>query len=575
MNMRGRPSLTALAVTVVLSVGGRCAAQDTRAQPGSSRSTPRTAGAPFRELDAAQTKVFHVGGYGAVPDDDQPDGDAIRAALAAAVAHDGPARVVFRTGRYRLGLSEQARRKRPWQRFALEVIDGHDLVISGATDQRTELIITDRNGVLFVGESQRVGLENITIDFDPLPFSQGRILAVDADSFTYAIQPGFPVLDDPYFARRADKPMHRANFAYQIILRKGLPYFDGWDHFRASLTWEQAGERTFKVSPPHPGMRPGQHMVWTGNGDTTAFFFRASEDVFLRNVTVYSAPVFVTCFTSVRNVLVDGYQVRPRPGTGRWLSANKDGLGLINCRGNVEIRNCHFECLRDDAINMNGSGSVVSAVQGPGRFTLGKPGRAGFFRAGDRIQVFDTERGGMAGETTIIQATRRPGTPDLDLTVQPGVRELKVGLQVYNLSACAAGAVIRDSVFERSKGRVYIQSHDVLFTGNRFHGMNPFLLISPDHKNCAGPVPRNIRIVANRFTRQYPGGPVIWVDQWVPNAVEDSIRDIHIVGNVFENCSGNGKYWRYHRRRDAPMAPYMFQGARDVVLEDNTILTGP
>jgi hypothetical protein len=131
--------------------------------------------------------VFHVADFGAVGDGTTDDGPAIREAIGRAVEADGPATVRFEPKTYRV-----APRYDRWCAFAIEDARGVTLDGQGAT-----LVLHPDNRALLIYRSQGIAVRNFTVDFDPLPFTQGDVTAVDRErkEIHVRIHDGFPLPD--------------------------------------------------------------------------------------------------------------------------------------------------------------------------------------------------------------------------------------------------------------------------------------------------------------------------------------------------------------------------------------------
>jgi hypothetical protein len=157
------------------------------------------------------------------------------------------------------------------------------------------------------------------------------------------------------------------------------------------------------------------------------------------------------------------------------LSTNADGIHCFGQRGLLEIRSCAFSGMADDAINIHSRGAFVTSLPGADLMELNQGGCMEF-RAGDRIQVFDPLGDRVRMEAVVRGVTvLEPWRVRLQIDAETGTAGIRAGSaateadHVYNLSACGAGAVIRDNRFGRHRGRaVLLKSRGVLVAGNRF-----------------------------------------------------------------------------------------------------------
>ncbi|HAI10096.1 MAG TPA: hypothetical protein DCM28_00200, partial [Phycisphaerales bacterium] len=151
-----------------------------------------------------EAKIFNVQDYGAIGDGVTDDSSAIAKAIEAAKAQpDSEHVVLLPTGTYRLATTHSATFNRVMvdengvpkdltQTGHLLVASAQNLTIRG--ESGTKLIMTDvyTTGVLVV-DSTNVTLEQVSIDFDPLPFTQGLVESVDLENklVTVQIQQGY------------------------------------------------------------------------------------------------------------------------------------------------------------------------------------------------------------------------------------------------------------------------------------------------------------------------------------------------------------------------------------------------
>jgi len=107
-----------------------------------------------------------------VANSEDDSGDAIRAAVRAAMAAGPGAEVVFEAGTYRVQAEGQ-------RGYCFPVRQAANLVVRGA-GKATKIVITNPAvGAFSFGICQQVSIRDLTIDYDPPPFCQGTIRSVD------------------------------------------------------------------------------------------------------------------------------------------------------------------------------------------------------------------------------------------------------------------------------------------------------------------------------------------------------------------------------------------------------------
>ena len=471
--------------------------------------------------------VFLVDDYGAIPDDGLDDGAAARAAVAAAVASGQPSEVRFGQGSYHLAPATG-------ETQCVKIQYASDLVFCGAGTNQTELIFTDRNNFsIRVYYSTDVVLENFSIDYDPLPFTQGTLTRVGADEFDIQLDSGYPELSDSFFSEWN-------LLGKKVVTVNGTNYYDGylykpWDDSNPPV-FTDLGNGQFTVSPIEgervDQMTIGDRVVLWGSGQWSLEFI-GNVDLTLRNVNIYSCPRMVTSWHANENVQINHVAILPKPGTTRYLSSNRDGFTGNGFRGDLVIEDCYFEALGDDYINIGSYANPIAEVISPTNIVVTKARHESFY-VGDNIQIYDETSATLHGHAEIIAFTNL-GSGLYQLNIAPAIAAADVDMKVFNLNSCGSGAIIRNNRFMESRSRVLLRSHDVLVENNHFQSASKELIdIIYDYGWNAGIIAYDITIRNNQFIR--PTGPndsIIHIAQKTDGAIPDmSITNILIKGNM-------------------------------------------
>jgi hypothetical protein len=231
-------------------INGERAGQDDRERWSGVSAAEEARVRPCAAIDLAD-RIFHVRDFAAVADETTDSGDAIRAAIAAAVAATGtaeaPVEVVLDAGNYRVRHDNQRRG------YCFPVHQAAHLTVRGA-GPATKIVIADPTlGGFHFGMGNQVTLRDLVIDYDPLPFCQGTIRAVDVEqcAFDLEVAAGYPTPDAENFVK-AHEPYGKWGMIMDPATRRirartpdhyMTPRWDG------SVPAQHLGQREFKQHP--------------------------------------------------------------------------------------------------------------------------------------------------------------------------------------------------------------------------------------------------------------------------------------------------------------------------------------
>lgn len=517
---------------------------------------------------ATPERVFAVRDYGAVPDGKTASGKGIRAAIEAAIAAGG-GEVVLEAGIYRVGPDGSGGNCFP-------VRQATNLVVHGA-GKDTHIVVTDpAAGAFHIGLGKNVVLRDFTIDYDPVPFCQGTIRAMDVvgGSFDLEVETGYPTPDAANFVN-AHEPYGKWGMIFDRStrrIRSGTPdhyMTPRWEH-REGRVW-----RFFTADEHHrrnlTHMRVGDAYVHLARGYGGAVLAQGCDGIRIENVTVHASPGLAVGLVGNRNeIVVRGLEVRFAPATKRLLTANADGVHCQQNRRGPVIEDCYFEGMADDAVNIYAPPNVLREVRSPTQWLV-SPGC--LVLPGDRLQVLDPRSGRIRGEVKALDV-RAEGRALL-LTLEHPIDSAVPGADhrtadtLYNLDACGAGFVIRrNHINGHRRYGCLLRAGAGLVEENRFEdttGAGIVLTNEPDWPE--GPVPWAITIRCNRFLRggtclgyaDSPHGAALVVRATRLGhglAEAEAIRDVQILDNEFIDCLG---------------AALFVGGATHVTLTDNRI----
>ncbi|QHI69946.1 right-handed parallel beta-helix repeat-containing protein [Tichowtungia aerotolerans] len=503
-----------------------------------------TRSAPLTNLNVRT--VLNVCDFGAVPDDGRDDRPAIAAVVSRARSLKGPVQVRFDPGRYDIQAATESFDDGRRENSAVCLQDCSELLIDGAG---AELLIHRPDISVFrIDNSTNLIIRNFTIDYDPLPFSQGTIESVDAasGSFILKLNDGFPRPDAPFFKscdswgmlKDATRPGRlKANcpsfFVYQDIVS-----IDD-EHFRMVLK-NAAQIRSFAV---------GDSFAIVGRSASIGLY-QDSDNITFDHITAYAcpSPVFIGEETSRLNVL----NCRMELKGNRLLSNGGGGVICQASRIGPWVENCDFEGLSDDCLNIYGLPIYILEQLSP---TALRVYAKAAIHAGDRLVFFNPDEGKVIQDTTVISFfdnTLVVSDPVGSLNiVPPGTerprgdpRAWKIYDHAYNLNAVGNYYVYRNNVMH--DGRRFgtlLRASQGLIENNRFEGLSHSgICIENEPGWPEGFWAQNLIVSSNRITEcGYIGSnPSVRIAGLKLNGIMDAPiqKNIYILDNKFHAVSG-------------------------------------
>jgi hypothetical protein len=455
-------------------------------------------------------------------DDDAAFAKAVAAIEKAAVAakKDGsPVHIVLNLGKnatYRIKHT-----------LAFKDLNGFELNGNGA-----ELINTARSRTLAISASSHVTVRDLTVDYDPLPFTQGTIASFDkpATQITVKVDPGYPD-DGPLLATINDG-------FFKVMDRKTRALKPGARDFLNPTRVEKVSEGVIKVHlrwgandcfPSQLPIAVGDVVAIT-NSSADAIVVDSSDATSFINVKVLASPGMGLLENGgAGSMLLQKVSIVPGPrpkgaSTDRLVSTNSDGSHFGTVERGPTIEDCNFANTSDDAINVHGFYYYVVQKTATARYLLTPKWDIGLV-ADDAIETCDHATFGSLGRTKIVQMTKRhapelkgkiatiwktrsPSTvPDLiyDVVLQQDL-PLKVGDAVTSLSRIGAGTTVRRSSFHAC-GRVLVKAPNTTVEDCQFSYANGTALQSGSDIGfwSESGFAENLTIKNNRFSHCVTG----------------------------------------------------------------------
>ncbi len=440
-----------------------------------------------------------------------------------------------------------------------------------------KLICLDTVGIFGFSNSSNITIKNLSIDYDPPPFSSGKVVRIIASEHAFEIEPtegNAPI----------DGRIVQAILAYDPQ-KKRLSQ-SGWE------VYQSQGERdkdpikrqpdgTFRVFQKRDTPLPQvgwhvvlRHQVYGRN----AFSFMDCKDVTFEDVSITTAPGMGLYAWRCTNVTLKRFEVQPH--SDRWMSTTADATHFLACRGTVTIDDSRFFGMGDDAVNIHGSYGLVTERIDDRTLAVAKGRLHPYYdkerspweqpQTGDVLEFGSVDKPLHAlGQITVASATLDPARKRTIVTMtQPLPKEVVTDCVLANVSATPAVRITNSAVLGNRARGFLLQSRDVKVNNCKFQDVSgPAIQVCADADEWWESLgSRDVTITDCDITRCNFGiarrSAALEVfaslknNQPAPPGVH---QRLNITGNTFSDNTGHA---------------IALSSANDVTIENNTITGG-
>lgn len=372
-----------------------------------------------------------------------------------------------------------------------------------------------------VVDSERVTLSGFTLDFLELPFTQVRIAQVqpEARAIRFEPLPGFRSVTDFNDIRTLNGSLPEL---HGIVFRDGTVVGETG---RIALARPVHADTATVVaegywSDPATLARylPGDTLVVFGRGaQGTAVRVDGGREVAFEDVDVYASGSIAILFVRVGAARLERVRVLPRPGTGRLISSNADGLNFTNVQAGSVIRDSVVQRTLDDGIAVNSTFlAVVQEAPTASRLVVRRKATTRFENGLEVAILNSTTAEEVAGGRIVSQnpAYEAPlvlagqVTLEFDRALSSASRDF--GMVLAAAEQRGQGTRVENNLVE-----------DVLFARGIY---------------LAGAV--GITVQGNTVRRTASAGIVAWQALQIEGFATPPVRDIQILGNVVSQPIG-------------------------------------
>jgi hypothetical protein len=408
----------------------------------------------------------------------------------------------------------------------------------------TEIMITNpRSKGFSLPLSSNIIIKDLSLDYNPLPFTQGTIKAKTSGTFDVEFASGFPLPTDSHFV---DAAVH-----WGEIMDSTLPMPKwGAPSVVEVGTWTLVSGRTYRTTASSAAisyMAVNDRFIVVARDYGSIIQICGCNNIKIDGVTIYSSPAAAVLAGDNNDTRLVGMQVKRKPGTTRIMSTNADGFNCGQDRGVVIVDGCYFEGMMDDGVNIYGSALTVQTVLSSTQAVLTN---THLLKLNDHVQICNTQNGTMIADEAIIS-----GISGTTITFDRSISGLAIGQHVYDIDNAGRYAEIVNSTFSRFRGRgIVLKSHDSIISENYFTEVshNAIQIGTETPPDDDGPCPKNVMVSNNTIDKAgyashigpaSNGSAIVILAQKIGGLANGRlVRSITVQGNQINNPPGASIY---------------------------------
>lgn len=362
--------------------------------------------------------ILQAQAFGARGDGQIDDGPAVQKMLAAAAKMQAkaPVKLQFAPGhKYLL--------KTGRDRYAFSIDRAKNLTLDGGNSL---FLIDSEQRFLKLTNSQNITVRGFKVDYVPLPFADGTIVARDkaAGTVDVKIDEGMALPPEGGATGQDGEQSYFGSLwqpgAYSNQGEGGAYWMrHNFDVRNVSHVSAPMGSRVVRVQS-----NPGSGIIdaieagkWRFSvpvrgiahrfGPGESFQLSGNRDLRLENIELWSAPWFAFGLIDNRGLVsFRRVHVRPRPGTTRTGSAWRDAFHVKNNRASLLWEGCIVQGSGDDSFNISMHTSRLREVVSPTQIRISQnyPLGVASMEPGDALVFYSETRGKIVGRARIVRA---------------------------------------------------------------------------------------------------------------------------------------------------------------------------
>jgi len=216
---------------------------------------------------------------------------------------------------------------------------------------QSQIVFTKDTIGFLIEKCDNITLKNFSVDYDPLPFTQGKVLSYNdkTNEITVKLHDGYP---EP-------KRLNRLNLhTFDPVTRNWKVGTKDFFGCTAKATGNP-GEYLIKPSSPNNNAIEAGDLIALDWRTKSGFEIKGTKDLKMSNVTVYTAPglAILGRFTTGKHrfdhITIKRGDTPAGATEPRLLSGVADGINYAYCETGPDITDCDFSFIGDDSVNFH------------------------------------------------------------------------------------------------------------------------------------------------------------------------------------------------------------------------------
>ena len=499
-------------------------------QGGTTTTTTGTTASPV-----VAGKVLSVVDYGAVPNSDQDATDAIEDALKAAKNGDT---IFFPEGSYNVSRIITLAKK------SITLKGEKATLIQTAYDNASTLYQATAGFFYIIGEN--ITIKGLDFDFaEPANFS-GTVTEVNTAESYFMVK-----LYDEFMDATGEEYF---NYVYSHDADgtvNGHVAGDG-----GGIKFKYLGDGVLQVyyasGPQLDNLEVGEGMtIRLGHSAAPMFSIQGAINTVFEDVNIYQANMVWYIASRSENVTFNHTRVTMREGSKQLMVTNVDIIHVENMKGKLVIKDCQFDGLGDDALNVHTrAGKIQKISPDTGDITMvagwhNKAVDSYWAKEGDMLEFYDSETLLLKGTAKVVSMY---GTL---LTVDAIPDGVTVNDAIANVTMTPAVEVTGTTISRGRARGLLLQTKNVLIENCNINRMTlSGILLACDYAYWYEMCPStNIRILNNtleKCSRGYSSASYAGItvkashDAGAAAYPAGVHQNLEISGNKISNCGGSG-----------------------------------